>query len=176
MRCVVLSHQIMQNEIASVHREGCKDIKREADRHASVISGPFDSLEDALSDYIDSEMEEMGWSREDVKVHNCCRQSGAQRNKKEATMASKTPDTNLGDDLVAALTTQFPALSMVEKKAYRRMTVEGKTLGYLYLGARKAAVEVSDGHGKYEYMSVSKKGDVRKVVTALKAVAKRTAK
>lgn len=91
-------------------------------------------------------------------------------------MAATTPNTNLGDDLVAALTTQFPDLVMVEKKAYRRMAVNGTTLGYLYLGPRKAAVEVSDGHGKYAYMSVSKKGDVRKVVTALKAVQKRAAK
>jgi hypothetical protein len=91
---------------------------------------------------------------------------------KEATMASKTPDTNLGDELLAALTAAWPTLSLVEKKAYRRMTVDGKTLGYLYLGARKAAVEVSDGHGKYAYMSVSKKGDVSKVVTALKKAAK----
>jgi len=87
-------------------------------------------------------------------------------------MASKTPDTNLGDELVAALTKQFPTLSLVEKKAYRRMTADGRTLGYLYLGPRKSAVEVSDGHGKYTYMSVSKKGDVSKVVTAVKKAAK----
>jgi hypothetical protein len=37
-------------------------------------------------------------------------------------------------------------------------------------------VEVSDGHGKYEYMSVRTKADVKKVVSALKAVAKRSVK
>lgn len=91
-------------------------------------------------------------------------------------MASKTTDTNLGETLVAALTTQWTNLTMVEKKAYRRMTVDGKTLGYLYLGAKVPAVECSDGHGKYQYLPVHKPGDVRKVVSELKKVAKRQSK
>jgi hypothetical protein len=91
-------------------------------------------------------------------------------------MASKTTDTNLGETLVSTLEGTFDDFTVVEKKSYRRMTAGGKTLGYLYLGARVPAVEVSDGKGKYTYLSVRTKADVKKVVSALKAVAKRSTK
>lgn len=69
---VVLNYQLMRDEIASVHKVGCRDIQRNKDANWAVEYGPYDSVEDALSSYIDSEMEEMGWSREDVKVFPCC--------------------------------------------------------------------------------------------------------
>lgn len=87
---VVLNHQISRGHIGSIHRVGCKDIEREANAHGSIIHGPYDSVDLALAQYIDSEMEEMGYSDEDVKVHPCCRQRGAQRNEGGKKMAAKT--------------------------------------------------------------------------------------
>lgn len=89
---VVLNHSITSasSGIASIHREGCKDIEREQRKHGSSIYGPFDSVDLALANYIDSEMEEMGYSDSDVKVHPCCRQRGDGTKAKEATMATKT--------------------------------------------------------------------------------------
>jgi len=40
------------------------------------VYGPYDNVEAALADYIDEEMEEMGYDRQDVKVHNCAKQHG----------------------------------------------------------------------------------------------------
>jgi len=71
-KVVVINYQLMRDEIASVHKEGCRDIPRNIQDNWGVQYGPFDSVEEALSDYIDSEMEEMGWTREDVKVFPCC--------------------------------------------------------------------------------------------------------
>ena len=75
MTVVLLNHGVIRDHIASVHREGCRDIRRDQLKHGSQLHR-FDSLEDALSDFIDSEMEEQGWSRADVKVHNCTREAG----------------------------------------------------------------------------------------------------
>jgi len=76
MPVVVLNHSIISTHIASVHREGCQDIERESRKHSSSVYGPYDNVEAALADYIDEEMEEMGYDRQDVKVHNCAKQHG----------------------------------------------------------------------------------------------------
>lgn len=73
MPVVVLNHGIVRDTIASVHKQGCSAIEREQLTHASMIYGPYETVEDALTAYIDSEMEEMGWSRRDVKIHACCK-------------------------------------------------------------------------------------------------------
>ncbi len=88
---VVLNHSITSasSGIASIHRHDCKDIEREQRKHGSSIYGPYDSVDLALRDYIDSEMEEMGYSDEDVKVHPCCRKSSANEGGK--VMAVATP-------------------------------------------------------------------------------------
>lgn len=92
---VVLNHSITSasSGIASIHREGCKDIEREQRKHGSSIYGPYDSVDLALAAYIDSEMEELGYSDSDVKVHPCCRQRGDGTKAKEATMATTTTKT-----------------------------------------------------------------------------------
>jgi hypothetical protein len=73
MQVVVLNHSIIRDSIASVHKQGCGAIEREALSHGSSVYGPYESVEAALADYIDSEMEEMGYDRRDVKVHACCK-------------------------------------------------------------------------------------------------------
>ena len=50
---VVLNHSIISTHIAHVHREGCKDIERDARSHGSSVYGPFETVADALADYLD---------------------------------------------------------------------------------------------------------------------------
>ncbi len=73
MPVVVLNHSIVRDHVAHVHRQGCKDIERDARAHASSIYGPFDTVEEALADYIDGEMVELGYGPEDVRVFPCCK-------------------------------------------------------------------------------------------------------
>lgn len=89
---VVLNHSITSasSGIASIHREGCKDIEREARKHGSSIYGPYDSVDLALAAYIDSEMEELGYSDSDVKVHPCCRRRADGTEAKEAIAMTAT--------------------------------------------------------------------------------------
>lgn len=73
-RVVVLNHQLVREHIASVHKEGCRDIERDKRNHWSVEMGPYDSLKEALDNYIDAEMQEMGWSLSDVKIYPCAKE------------------------------------------------------------------------------------------------------
>ena len=70
---VVLNHSIISTHIAHVHREGCKDIERDARSHGSSVYGPFETVADALADYLDEEMIELGYSSQDVRVFPCCK-------------------------------------------------------------------------------------------------------
>lgn len=72
MAVVLLNHSVVKNHVASVHRAGCKDIERDAGAHASVVY-EYASVAEALADYVDEEMEEMGYSVQDVKVHGCAK-------------------------------------------------------------------------------------------------------
>jgi hypothetical protein len=72
MKVVVLNHSIVRDHIAHVHREGCKDIERDSRTHGSSVYGPYDSVEAALADYLDEEMEDLGYSEIDVRVFPCC--------------------------------------------------------------------------------------------------------
>lgn len=77
----LLNHSISRDHIASIHRAGCKDIPRDRRDHGSSVTD-YPTLADALADYIDGEMVEMGYSVEDVKIHACCR--GLKRPQREA--------------------------------------------------------------------------------------------
>lgn len=87
---VVLNHSLIKDSIASIHRHDCKDIEREQRKHGSVIYGPFDSVDLALKNFIDGEMEELGYTDDDVKVHPCTRQHADGTEAKEAIMATQT--------------------------------------------------------------------------------------
>ncbi|HEY7421487.1 MAG TPA: hypothetical protein VH541_05710 [Gaiellaceae bacterium] len=69
----LLNHAIVGGFIASVHRTGCRDIARESLAHASKSYGPYATASDAIEDYLDEEMREMGYHEGDIKVHACCR-------------------------------------------------------------------------------------------------------
>ncbi len=71
MKVTLLNYSISRDHIASLHKAGCRDIARDARTHAAE-SYDFDSKDDALADYIDGEMAEMGYGIEDVKVYPCC--------------------------------------------------------------------------------------------------------
>lgn len=71
----------------SLHRKGCKDIEREARRRgASTEHITADRIADAVAHIIDEELEEMGYSAADVKVHNCCK-ANHPKSKEDTTMA-----------------------------------------------------------------------------------------
>lgn len=69
----VLAHGIVRNEIASIHKAGCRDIARESREHGSVSRDVEGSLQDAIDYYVDDELLEMGYTVEDVKIHACCK-------------------------------------------------------------------------------------------------------
>ena len=72
MRVTLLNYSISRDHIASVHKVGCKDIERDTREHAAIPQD-YPSLPDALADYIDGEMSEMGYHVDDVKVYSCCK-------------------------------------------------------------------------------------------------------
>ena len=71
MRVLVIRHQIISRESWSIHKTGCKDIRRTVQETAGVSGGKFDSLAEAIAETIDDEMTEMGYSEDDIKVYNC---------------------------------------------------------------------------------------------------------
>jgi len=71
MRVIVINHQRVKVEYWSIHKAGCKDIKRTVQETAGVSGGKFASVADALAETIDDEMTEMGFTEDDVKVYNC---------------------------------------------------------------------------------------------------------
>lgn len=72
----VLQHSISKEHIGSVHKAGCRDIKREAQRQGSHIHEvEVADWQEAVAWWIDPEMEEMGWRGEDMKVHACAKRA-----------------------------------------------------------------------------------------------------
>jgi len=71
MRVIVINHQIVSREYWSIHKAGCRDIKRTVQETAGMNGGKFDSLAEAITETIDDEMTEMGYSEDDIKIYNC---------------------------------------------------------------------------------------------------------
>lgn len=69
----ILTHQTYTNECWLIHKAGCRDIKREADKHASNTHDVTGTLQDALADVITEEVREMGYDEYSCKVHACCK-------------------------------------------------------------------------------------------------------
>lgn len=67
----IVNFAVYSDHCASIHKAGCsyidKDIKAH-DGHTWDVAG---TLEDALNNYMDDELIEMGFSTDAVKVHNC---------------------------------------------------------------------------------------------------------
>jgi hypothetical protein len=73
MTVVVLDHGVRRDHLGSIHLDGCRDVPREGKKLRSKVYGRFESVEVALSVFIDAEMESRGYSHDDVKVHACCK-------------------------------------------------------------------------------------------------------
>lgn len=87
----LIQFQRQRDAIASVHRTGCRDIRREAQEMAGIIHDGHETAQAAVDFWIDDEMLEMGWTADDVKVHNCATTKGSRSNKaKEADMSKNT--------------------------------------------------------------------------------------
>ena len=80
------------------------------------------------------------------------------------------------EQTVAAVTKQWPEAELVAKKAYHRIALDKLTLGYAYLGGRKPAFEVLRPDGKYDYIGIGTKADLRRAITAMKKVQAAAAK
>ncbi len=68
MKVTLLSYAISRDHIGSLHKAGCKDIDRDVNHHAAQTYD-YDSKDEALADYIDGEMAEMGYSPDDLKIY-----------------------------------------------------------------------------------------------------------
>ncbi len=68
---VLINYEVSRDEVASIHRQGCRDIDRDANNHGGHVSDPFPSVAAALADYIDDEMREMGYDESCVRVLPC---------------------------------------------------------------------------------------------------------
>jgi hypothetical protein len=71
-----LYHSVSTNETMSLHRDGCRDIEREREDHASNVERfEEESITAALDHMVDEELREMGYDHESVKVHNCTKEA-----------------------------------------------------------------------------------------------------
>lgn len=69
----VLNHQRITDHCWAIHKAGCRDIKREADKHQSETYDVTGTLKDALDAVINEEAREMGYDESSCKVHACCK-------------------------------------------------------------------------------------------------------
>ena len=70
-----INYSISRNEVASLHRAGCGDIKKDQQEHAGSVQ-PIEAADadHAVSIWLDAEMVEMGYSRRDIKVKSCAKE------------------------------------------------------------------------------------------------------
>lgn len=70
----LVQHSISRGFIASIHKEGCKHIKKDRQQHG----GPTQEMTaksgvDAVARYVDKELQEMGYTVDDVNVCPCAK-------------------------------------------------------------------------------------------------------
>jgi hypothetical protein len=80
------------------------------------------------------------------------------------------------EQLTDAISKQWPAATLVEKKAYHRIALDKLTLGYAYVRGVKPAVEVIRPDGKYDYIGIKTRADLKRAVSSMKKVEQRAAK
>ena len=88
MRVIVINHHLVSREYWSIHKTGCRDIKRTVQETGGLLpngrpvkgtnGGRFDSLAEAITATIDDEMVELGYSADDIKVYNCASKEATQ--------------------------------------------------------------------------------------------------
>jgi hypothetical protein len=86
----------------------------------------------------------------------------------------------LSAQLVEEVKKAFPGVELTQKASYVRAHLGRVTVGYLYPSPNggRSAVEtpLPDGSGKYAYQTISSAAELKKAITAMKAVEKRAAK
>jgi hypothetical protein len=73
MKFACLTYSLSKEHMWSIHRDGCKDIKRDANEHSAYITYVEGNINDAMNSVLDEEVREMGWTEDAVKIHNCCK-------------------------------------------------------------------------------------------------------
>ena len=68
---IVINHQRVKREYWSIHKVGCKDIKRTVQETWGVSGGKFASVTAAMAEYLDEELSEMGYTEDDFKIYAC---------------------------------------------------------------------------------------------------------
>ena len=69
----IINYGVVQDYIGSIHRADCQAWGRDAKNHCGDVEHFSGTLEEALAHYLDAEVRELGYSEDDVHVHNCCR-------------------------------------------------------------------------------------------------------
>ena len=64
-----IAYGIVRDEVGSVHADKCADIERDARRHGGHAVAGFASIEEAIG----TEIFELGYTVEDVKILPCTR-------------------------------------------------------------------------------------------------------
>ena len=85
MAVVLLNHQIIEGYIAACTG---RTASPSSDRrhHASEAYGPYRSVEDALAEYLDMNMVELGHGLHDIKIHSCTKEDEVEIGKPERTI------------------------------------------------------------------------------------------
>jgi hypothetical protein len=72
------------------------------------------------------------------------------------------------DKAMAEVEKAFPGVEAIEKKAYHRLSYDGKTIGYGYLRGQVPAFEVLNGDSRYDYFAVRSAADLKKAIAAMR--------
>ena len=73
-RFALINYSLVRQHIASVHREGCADIAKDARDHGGQVEIiEANTAAEVVTGWINAEMTELGYTIHDVKVLPCCR-------------------------------------------------------------------------------------------------------
>lgn len=85
---VMLNYSLIQKEHASIHKAGCRDIKKDANKHGAHFGGRFVDTKSALESFIDEEACRLGfdedyWWKDVVRVFPCAEDESYKANENE---------------------------------------------------------------------------------------------
>jgi len=74
----LINFELTTDCVCSLHKTGCSGIARDIYKHGGYVMNYVNmTVEEVLENWFDDEMIEMGWSKTDCKVHDCCSIKGA---------------------------------------------------------------------------------------------------
>jgi len=172
-----------------VHAAGCADCKHygPGTKHGGEDKGwtinaaaPIDVSLAVYADHAgdDNEPESQDWwdyldsALRDFHFAPCVKfpkTNDAPKGQKEDTMSGKTIAAKADNpaQVIEAIQALF-SVKVVEAKTYQRLTVDGKTIGYL----KATSVDVPVGKGSYKSFTIQTKAQIAKAVTAMKRAVK----